>query len=74
MLEIALLLRLVPYLLAGYLAYKKGYKWLTFAMVYVACLSTFNFFAKPEPTLSATLASVFAFFILMHALDLKQRR
>lgn len=76
MITLIALLRLVPYLLVAVYAWRKGYRWLTFAGIWVSLIAIINFIDRMSPEMSGVAASIFALLLLFHALDLqlKQRR
>ena len=76
MITLITMLRILPYALAGLLAYQKGYKRLAFAMVYVIAIATLRLFIDLSPMLKGVLAAPFSLIIYWHAADLtpKQRR
>ena len=67
------LLRLVPYLLVAIYAWRKGYRWLTLAGIWVAGIAIINFYERMTPEVSGIAASIFALLLLFHALDLKPK-
>lgn len=73
MIEFVLLLRVIPYLLTGFIAYQKGYKWLTFAMVYVTFVAIMNFALGLPSEVRATIGSGFALLMVKHVLDIQDR-
>jgi hypothetical protein len=73
-LELASLLRLVPYALVGLIAWRKGFKWLAATSFYLVCIATFTTLAHASPELRAVFGSFTALLLLQHALDLKTRK
>jgi hypothetical protein len=67
---LAALIRIVPYALAGYIAYRKGFKSLASGCVYLVVIAILTTFTQTSPELRAILASVYALSLLRHALDL----
>lgn len=74
MIELATLLRFIPYLLVFVIAYKKGYPRLAILIVVLVGISLFTLNFNPSKELRGILGSVFSFFLLLHALDLKPRK
>lgn len=68
------LIRLIPYILGAIYAWRKGYKWLTAACVFVSVLAVSNYIFDFRSDVSAALASIFAFLLLMHAIDLPRKK
>ncbi|MEU2203594.1 hypothetical protein AB0P19_06880 [Microbacterium oleivorans] len=68
------LLRPIPYLLVAVYAWRKGYRWLTFAGIWVSLIAIINFFDRMSPEMSGVAASIFALLLLFHALDLKPKQ
>ena len=73
MIEAALLLRIVPYALAGYVAYRKGFKWLTVLALWVSLTAVLVFSFSPAQEIRALFGSVTALLMLRHAIDLRSR-
>lgn len=67
------LLRIVPYLLVAVYAWRKRYRWLTLAGLWVTGIAIVNFFDRMTPEASSIAASIFALLLLFHALDLKPK-
>lgn len=74
MITIVTLLRLIPYALAGLLAWQKGYKRLTVAMAFVIFIAILNFTVEPSTAVRGILASIFALLLGWHAADLEPRK
>lgn len=74
MIALVALLRVVPYALAGLLAWQKGYKRLTAATAYVVCVAVTTFIFEPSRDVSVALASVFSLLIFWHAADIESRK
>lgn len=74
MITLIALVRVIPYILVAIYAWRKGYKWLTIAGVYVSLLAINNFFNRLSPEGVGITASVFALLLFFHALDLKDKR
>lgn len=74
MLETILLLRLIPYIMAGMLAWQKGYTRLTIAIgFFVTAIGSVLLFKLPPETRSI-FGSFGSFFLLWHAVDLRGRK
>lgn len=73
MITLIALLRLIPYLLVAIYAWRKGYRWLTLAGLWVSCIAIVNFYDRMSPEISGIAASIFALLLLFHALDLKPK-
>lgn len=74
MLEAILLLRLIPYILTGVLAWQKGFTRLTIAIgFFIAAIGSALLFNLPPETRSI-LGGFGAFFLLWHSVDLEARR
>lgn len=68
------LIRLIPYAFTAINAWAKGYKWLTITAVYFIALAVFLFFIDVDQNIRSVLASVGAFLLMLHALDLKPKK
>jgi hypothetical protein len=68
------LLRIIPYAIVLYIAIAKGFKWLAMTMIYLFVLLGVTYFLQPNEVIRGVLGSLFALFLLMHVLDLKNRR
>ena len=73
MIELAAMLRLIPYLLVVIIGWKKGYYRLFLVAVILIIISFVSTTLKPTSEVRAVMASVFSLFLLLHALDLKPR-
>jgi hypothetical protein len=73
MIELAAMLRLIPYLLVVIIGWKKGYYRLFLVAVILIIISLVSNTLKPTSEVRAVMASVFSLFLLLHALDLKPR-
>lgn len=74
MIEMAALLRLIPYLMAVIIAARKGYRWISAAILWVMIIAILNFTFKLDAEIRAGLASVSAILLLIHVLSLGPRR
>lgn len=67
------LIRLIPYAFTAVNAWTKGYKWLTITAIYFIGLAIVSFFIPISQDVRGILASVGAFLLMLHALDLKNK-
>lgn len=74
MIELAAMLRLIPYLLVAVISYNKGFYRLTAVAVLVFIITIVNFTIRPDAEMRSILSSIFSFALLLHALDLKPRK
>jgi len=74
MIELAAMLRLIPYLLVVIIGWKKGYFRLFLVAVIVIIIMFISATLKPSSEVRAVMASIFSLFLLLHALDLKPRK
>jgi hypothetical protein len=74
MIEVVGLLRLIPYLMILFIAWKKGFHRLSYAIVWIIIIVWANFLFHLDPEIRSSLASVSALLLLWHTLDLKPRR
>lgn len=68
------LLRIIPYLLSGLLAYQKGYKRLTVAMLCTIAVALFNYSFTPPEEVRVVFSGIIALLIFWHAADLTSRK
>lgn len=74
MIELAAMLRLVPYVLVLIIGIKKGFPRLTLVAFILLFITLINFTFKPDADVRAIFSSIFSFVLLLHALDLKPRK
>lgn len=73
-LEIAALLRIVPYIVIAVIGIRKGFRWLSTGSIMLVLTSVANFVFTLSPDVRAGFGSLLSFILLKHALDLKSRR
>lgn len=66
--------KLVPYSITLVNAYQKGYRWLAITSMYLIGLSCFNYYNQVLDPRAQVLSTVFAFFLMMHSLNIHARR
>lgn len=74
MIELVALLRIIPFILVMVIAWEKGFKWLTLVSIWVTVVAILNYLFAFSAEVRAILGSVFSFLLLLHVLDLKNRR
>ena len=73
LLPVLFVIKLVPYIIAFVNAYQKRYHWLTALCVYLILLAIFNYARQSLDPISQLLAAIFAYLLMMTALNLKTR-
>lgn len=68
------LLRIIPYILSGLLAYQKGYFRLTVAMFFTIIVAIFNYSFTPPEEVRVIFSGIIALLIFWHAADLTTKK